>query len=90
MCAQNAVNTLTIYPPADSKCGHVEGLLWAVSKHPRSTICIFLIRNQSPTALLDMHYLTSYLRNRKQYVAMSKYESVLAIVNNGVPPGSVL
>jgi len=48
MCAQNAVKTLTIHPPADSQCGHVEGLLWAVSKHPRSTICIFLIRNHQP------------------------------------------
>jgi len=29
-----------------------------IGLHPSSTICIFLIRNQSPTALLDMHHLT--------------------------------
>jgi len=37
-----------------------------------------------------LNWFTSYLSNRKQYVAMSKYESLFETVSCGVPQGSVL
>jgi len=37
-----------------------------------------------------LKWFTSYLSNRHQYVAMSKYESAFETVNCGVPQGSVL